>query len=69
VYGVTSLGNTQVICSSVLDNKLHSKLGGAIARAVNHRLPNVVTQVRIWVRSRGICGRQSGTGASYFGFP
>jgi hypothetical protein len=35
----------------------------AIARVVSHQLPTVVAQVQSWVRSCGICGVQSGTGA------
>jgi hypothetical protein len=41
-------------------------IGRAIAQTVSRRLPTVVAQVRARVRSCGICGGQSGSGA---GFP
>jgi hypothetical protein len=39
--------------------------GRAIAQAVSLRLPTAATRVRTQVRSYGICGRQSGTGAGF----
>jgi hypothetical protein len=45
--------------------------GRAIAQAVSRRLPTAAARVRAQVRSCGICGGQSGTGAvfsEYFGF-
>jgi hypothetical protein len=43
------------------------KLGGwrAIAQAVSRRLPTAATRVRARVRSCGICGGQTGTGAGF----
>jgi hypothetical protein len=46
--------------------------GRAIAQAVSRWLPTVAARVRAQVRSCGICGEQSGSGAGfseYFGFP
>jgi hypothetical protein len=40
-------------------------LGRAIAQAVIRRLPTAVAPVRTQVRSCGICGGQSGTGAGF----
>jgi hypothetical protein len=37
----------------------------AIAQAVSHRLTTAAARVRAWVRSCGICGGQSGTGADF----
>jgi hypothetical protein len=37
----------------------------AIAHVVSHWLPTVVAQVQALVRSCGICGGQSGTGAGF----
>jgi hypothetical protein len=43
-----------------------SKLGDrAIAQAVSHWLPTAASSVRALVRSCGICGGQSGTGAGF----
>jgi hypothetical protein len=39
--------------------------GRAIAQAVSHRLPIAAARVRSQVRSRGICGGQSGTAAGF----
>jgi hypothetical protein len=39
--------------------------GRAIAQAVCRRLPSAVVRVRAQVRSRGICGGQSGTGERF----
>jgi hypothetical protein len=44
----------------------------ATAQVVSHRLPTMAARVRAQVRSSGICGAQSGTGAVFseqFGFP
>jgi hypothetical protein len=46
--------------------------GRAIAQAVNSRFPTAAVRVRAQVRSCGICGGQSGTGAGFLralGFP
>jgi hypothetical protein len=40
-------------------------LGHAIAQAVSRQLPTATAQVRAQVRSRGICGGQSGTAAGF----
>jgi hypothetical protein len=42
---------------------LRGRLGRAIAQAVSRRFPTAAAQVRAQVRSCGICGGQSGTGA------
>jgi hypothetical protein len=39
--------------------------GRAIAQAVSHQLPSAVAQVQAQVRSCGICGGQSDTGAGF----
>jgi hypothetical protein len=39
--------------------------GRAIAQAFSRRLPTAATRIRGWVRSCGICGGQSDTGAGY----
>jgi hypothetical protein len=44
---------------------LHVDLGRTIAQAVSRLLPNAATRVRAQVRSCGICGGQSGTGAGF----
>jgi hypothetical protein len=36
-----------------------------ITQLVSRQLPTVVAQLRSWVRSSGICGGQSGTGANF----
>jgi hypothetical protein len=37
----------------------------AIAQVVSRRFPTAAARVRAWVRSCGICGGQSGTGAGF----
>jgi hypothetical protein len=45
----------------------HNRLAGrAIVQAVSLRLPIAAARVRVQVRSCGICGGQSGTGAGLF---
>jgi hypothetical protein len=44
-------------------------LGRAIAQAVSRRLPTATARVRAQVRSCGICGGRSGTGAGSLRFP
>jgi hypothetical protein len=47
-------------------NKFLAPTGGrAIAQAVIRRLPKVAARVRAQVRSCGICGGQSSTGADF----
>jgi hypothetical protein len=41
------------------------KKGSAIAQVVSHRLSTTAAWVRAQVRSRGICGGQSGIGAGF----
>jgi hypothetical protein len=36
-----------------------------VAQAVNHRLPTAAVRIRAWVRSSGVCGIQSCTGAGF----
>jgi hypothetical protein len=40
-------------------------VGRAVPQTISRRLPTAVTRVRAQVRSYGICGGQSGTGAGY----
>jgi hypothetical protein len=40
-------------------------IGRAVAQTVSHRLPTAAARVRDLVRSCGICGGQSGTGAGF----
>jgi hypothetical protein len=40
-------------------------VGRAIAQAVSRRLPTAAARVRSQIRPCGICGGQSGTGASF----
>jgi hypothetical protein len=51
--------------ASVSDIILTKVVARAIAQAVSRRLPTAVARVRAWVRSCGICGGQSGTGAGF----
>jgi hypothetical protein len=37
----------------------------AVAQAVSHRLPTAAARVRAWVKSGGISGGNSGTGAGF----
>jgi hypothetical protein len=46
-------------------SKSKSSKGRDIAQAVSRQLPTVAARVRSQVRSRGICGKQSGTGACF----
>jgi hypothetical protein len=46
-----------------------SKLGRVIAQAVSRRLPTAAARVRAHVRSCGICGGQTGTGAGVLRVP
>jgi hypothetical protein len=50
-----------------LTRNIYSKmdLGRAIAQAVNRQLPTAAAWVRARIRSCGICGEQSGTGAGF----
>jgi hypothetical protein len=41
------------------------RIGRAIVQAVSRRLPTAAVQVRVQVRSCGICGGQSSTGAGF----
>jgi hypothetical protein len=45
--------------------QLASRLGRAIAQAVSRRLPTAAAWIRAQVRSYGICGGQSSTGAGF----
>jgi hypothetical protein len=45
--------------------RLTFRAGRAIAQAVSRRLPTAEARVRAQVRSCGICGGQSGTGAGF----
>jgi hypothetical protein len=44
---------------------LHVAKGRAIAQAVSRRLPTAAARFRAQIRSCGICGRRSGTGAGF----
>jgi hypothetical protein len=46
-------------------HNLAKKGGCAVAQTISHQLPTAVGQIRAWVRSCGICGGQSGTGAGF----
>jgi hypothetical protein len=45
------------------------KQGRAVAQAVSRWIPIAAAWVRAWVRSCGICGRQSGTGTGFLQVP
>jgi hypothetical protein len=45
--------------------RVTAKLGRVITQAVSRRIPTAAARVRSQVRSRGICGGQSGTGAGF----
>jgi hypothetical protein len=45
--------------------RFNRALGRAIAQAVSRRLPTAAARVRVQVRSSGICGGKSGTGAGF----
>jgi hypothetical protein len=72
-----SLLLTQSVCYlQIFNNKILILLicfwGRAIAQVVSHRLPNVAARVWAWVKSCGVCGGRSGTGAGFlqvFRFP
>jgi hypothetical protein len=56
----------------IYTQKNPSNQGRAIAQVVSRRFTTVAARVRAWVRSCGICGGQSSTGAGYlrvFRFP
>jgi hypothetical protein len=55
----------QFLCGTFLFDIVKIKIGRAIAQAVSRRFPSAVTRVRAQVRSCGICGGQSGTGAVF----
>jgi hypothetical protein len=70
----------ETLCSifCILDDKVQKLIlniwswGRVIAQAVSRRLPTAAAWVRTHVRSCGICGRRSGTGAGFlqvFRFP
>jgi hypothetical protein len=48
-----------------LSSKHNNFYGRAIAQAVSRRFPTAASRVRAHVRSCGICGGQSGTGADF----
>jgi hypothetical protein len=56
--------------TTVIDRKrnyyLSHRKGRAVAEAITHRLPTLAAPVRGRVKSCGICGGQSGTGAGFF---
>jgi hypothetical protein len=57
--------DTIFIHATILSTSLSDHVGRAIAQAVSLRLPNAVARVRAQVRSCGVCGGQSGTGAGF----
>jgi hypothetical protein len=44
---------------------ISSVLGSAIAQAVSRRFPTVAVRARAQVKSRAVCGGQSGAGAGF----
>ena len=63
----------QKVAKAVTFTTSNCERGRAMAKAVSRRPLTAEAQVRSRVSPCGICGRQSGTGASffpeYFGFP
>jgi hypothetical protein len=51
--------------TGVVHERERMPVGRAIAQAVSRRLPTAAARVRSQVRSCGICGGQSGTGADF----
>jgi hypothetical protein len=54
--------NGKITLTCILD---YPHVGRAIAQAVSRRVPTAATRVLIQIRSFGICGGQSGTGAGF----
>jgi hypothetical protein len=67
---IRPIGTRYLLVISVNHDNLFShcdlmEVGRAIAQAVSRWLPTAVARVRARVRSCGICGGQSGTGAGF----
>jgi hypothetical protein len=60
-----NLNTGKTINGDVFDMLVIVQIGRAITQEVSRRLPTVAARVRAQVRSCGICGGQSGTGASF----